>query len=160
MICKRVSLNQKSWLPNGDQAKTLTWRVVSKAIGCISMNTYPICNSLLWRLMWHSYSPSQKSRCHKLSCVWTETISSTISMVVQILCGISAEMPTSGDLKSETVFFSLPPPPHLGISTTPHPRKIDPAPNGNDLGHYDVLHDVHTIKIRNHRFDARNNLCQ
>ena len=36
------------------------------------------------------------------------------------------------------------------------PRKIDPAPNGNDLGHYnyDVLHDVHTIKIRNHRFDA------
>ena len=27
LICKKVSLNQKSWLPNGDQAKTLTWRV-------------------------------------------------------------------------------------------------------------------------------------
>ena len=26
-ICKKVSLNQKSWLPNGEQAKTLTWRV-------------------------------------------------------------------------------------------------------------------------------------
>ena len=24
---KKVSVNQKSWLPNGDQAKTLTWRV-------------------------------------------------------------------------------------------------------------------------------------
>ena len=27
LICKMVSLNQKSWLPNGNQAKTLTWRV-------------------------------------------------------------------------------------------------------------------------------------
>ena len=27
MILKKVSLNQKSWLTNGDQAKTLTWRV-------------------------------------------------------------------------------------------------------------------------------------
>ena len=27
MICKNVSLNQKSWLSNGNQAKTLTWRV-------------------------------------------------------------------------------------------------------------------------------------
>ena len=24
---KKATLNQKSWLPNGDQAKTLTWRV-------------------------------------------------------------------------------------------------------------------------------------
>ena len=37
-------------------------------------------------------------------------------------------MPTSGDLKSgDCPFFTTPPPP---------PRKIDPAPNGNDLGHY------------------------
>ena len=51
------------------------------------------------------------------------------------------EMPTSGG-----------PPPK---------KKIDPAPNRNDLGHYyDVLHDVHTVKIRNYRFDARNYLCQ
>ena len=44
-------------------------------------------------------------------------------------------MPTSEDLKSgDCLFFSLPPP---GISTDPFPpRKIDPAPNGNDLGHY------------------------
>ena len=35
-------------------------------------------------------------------------------------------MPTSGDLKSgDCPFF-----------TTPPPKKIDPAPNGNDLGHY------------------------
>ena len=34
------------------------------------------------------------------------------------------EMPTSGDLKSgDCLFFTT-------------PRKIDPAPNGNDLGHY------------------------
>ena len=41
-------------------------------------------------------------------------------------------MPASGDLRSEALFFSLPPP---GISTDP-PRQIDPTPNGNDLGHY------------------------
>ena len=35
------------------------------------------------------------------------------------------EMPISGDLKSgDCLFF------------TPAPRKIDSAPNGNDLGHY------------------------
>ena len=28
MICKKVSLSQKSWWPNGDRAKTLTWTVV------------------------------------------------------------------------------------------------------------------------------------
>ena len=56
-------------------------------------------------------------------------------------------MPTSADS-----LFSTPPP---GISTDPPPppRQIDSAPNGNDLGHY-------TIKIRYHRFDARNDLCQ
>ena len=50
-------------------------------------------------------------------------------------------MPTSGDLKSgDCLFFYFPP----GISTTPPPpRKIDPA---RTL--YDVVHDVHTIKIR------------
>ena len=45
------------------------------------------------------------------------------------------EMPTSGDLKSgDCLFLHYPP----GISTTPPPKKkkIDPAPNGNDLGHY------------------------
>ena len=26
---KKVFLTQKSWLPNGDQAKTLTWRVAN-----------------------------------------------------------------------------------------------------------------------------------
>ena len=59
-----------------------------------------------------------------------------------------SEMPTSGDLKSGDYlfFFYLPP----RIFNDSPPRKIDPAPNRNDLGHYnyDVLHDVHTIKIR------------
>ena len=73
-----------------------------------------------------------------------------------------AEMPTSGDLKSGySLLFTPPPPTTAGISTSP-PQKIDPAPNGNDLGHYnyEVLHEVYTIKSHNHHFDARNNLCQ
>ena len=68
-------------------------------------------------------------------------------------------MPTSGDLKSGDCLFFTTPPPRISTTLPPTPQKIDPA--GNDLGHYnDVLHDVHTIKIQNHRFDARNNLCQ
>ena len=46
--------------------------------------------------------------------------------------------PRSGDLKSgDCLFFTTPP----GISTNPPPpqkKKIDPAPNGNDLGHYNM----------------------
>ena len=43
----------------------------------------------------------------------------------------SAEMPTSGDLKSgDCLFFTTPP------EFQQPPRKIDPAPNGNDLRHY------------------------
>ena len=74
-----------------------------------------------------------------------------------------AEMPTSGDLKSGySLLFTPPPPTTTGISTSPPPQQIDPAPNGNDLGHYnyEVLHEVYTIKSHNHHFDARNNLCQ
>ena len=50
----------------------------------------------------------------------------------------------------------------MGISVPPSPlRQIDPAPNRNDLDHYnEVFHELHTIKICHHRFDARNNLCQ
>ena len=53
-------------------------------------------------------------------------------------------------------FFSLPP----GISTPlPPPQLIDPAPNWKDLGHYmkSFIKFIY-IKIRNHRFDARNNI--
>ena len=59
------------------------------------------------------------------------------------------EMPTSGDSPFFTPpgNFNRPPPP---------PQQIDAAPNGNDLGHYMKSY----IKFRNHRFDARNNLCQ
>ena len=74
-------------------------------------------------------------------------------------------MPSCRDLKSgDPLFFTTPrnfngPPPP---PPPPRPtRQIDPDPKGNDLGQiYEVLHDVHTIKFRNHRFDPRNNLCQ
>ena len=62
-------------------------------------------------------------------------------------------------LNRETVFFSLPPPRDLQW----HPPKAEnwPSPQWEWLRTlHDVLHDSHTIKIRNHRFDARNNLCQ
>ena len=55
---------------------------------------------------------------------------------------IISEMPTSRDLKSgDSLFF-----------TSPLPRKFRTL--------YQVLHEVDTIHIRDHRFDARNNLCQ
>ena len=51
-------------------------------------------------------------------------------------------MPTSRALKSgDSLFF-----------TSPLPRKFRTL--------YQVLHEVDTIQIRDHRFDARNNLCQ
>ena len=74
-----------------------------------------------------------------------------------------AEMPTSGDLKSGYSLLFTPPPHHRrNFNISPPPQQIDPAPNGNDLGHYnyEVLHEVYTIKSHNHHFDARNNLCQ
>ena len=47
---------------------------------------------------------------------------------------VYSEMSTSGDLKSgDALFFTIPP----EFQQTPRPpRQIDPAPNGNDLGHY------------------------
>ena len=70
-------------------------------------------------------------------------------------------MPTSGDLKSgDSLFFTtLPPSPkkfNEPLSPSPHPWQIWEWLRTL----YDVLHEVHTIKTRNHRFDARNNLCQ
>ena len=42
-------------------------------------------------------------------------------------------MPTSGDLKSgDSPFLTTP----RNFNGLPPPRQIDPAPNGNDLGHY------------------------
>ena len=69
------------------------------------------------------------------------------------------EMPYSRDLKSGDPLFLTTP---RNFNGHPRPtRQIDPDPKGNDLGQiYEVLHDVHTIKFRNHRFDPRNNLCQ
>ena len=53
-----------------------------------------------------------------------------------------AEMPTSRGLKSgDSLFF-----------TSPLPRKFRTL--------HQVLHEVDTIQIRGHRFDARNNFCQ
>ena len=55
-------------------------------------------------------------------------------------------MPTSGDLKSVgSLFFSLLPPQNFNGPPFPPPL----TPNGNDLGPalYEVLHELHTIKI-------------
>ena len=62
----------------------------------------------------------------------------------------SSEMPTSGELKSgDSLFFIKPP----NNPTPPPPtlRKFRTL--------YEVLHEVDTIKICDHRFDARNNHC-
>ena len=73
---------------------------------------------------------------------------------------ILTEMPTSGDLKSgDCLFFTTPTP--WNFNDPPARKKNWPSPQCECLRTlYDVLHDVHTIKIRNHSFDARNNLCQ
>ena len=55
-------------------------------------------------------------------------------------------MSTSGDLKSGgSLFFFTTLPTEFQWTSSPPP----PAPNGNDLGHalYEVLHELHTIKI-------------
>ena len=69
-------------------------------------------------------------------------------------------MPTSGDLKSgDCLFFTIPR--NFNETPPPHPQKNWPSPQWEwPRTLYDVLHDAHTIKIRNHCFGARNNLCQ
>ena len=78
-----------------------------------------------------------------------------LSLFLTIACTfdiILPEMPTSWDLKSgDCLFFTSCPP--------PTPLKNWPSPQWEWLRTlYDFFHDVHSIKIRNHRFDARNNL--
>ena len=65
------------------------------------------------------------------------------SRLYLLVClSLFTEMPTSRDLKSgDSLFFS-----------SSLPRKFRTL--------YQVLHEVDTIQIRDHRFDARNNLCQ
>ena len=66
------------------------------------------------------------------------------------------EMPTSGDLKSDSLIFTIPPPHPPNFNWPPSPRQIDPAANGNGLGHYmSVLHELYAIKIRDHLLDAK-----
>ena len=54
-------------------------------------------------------------------------------------------MPTSGDLKSGDCHFLTTPPPQSFKETPPPKRKIDPAPNGNDLGHYMTSYMMYTL---------------
>ena len=58
---------------------------------------------------------------------------------------ILSEMSTSGDLKSGDCLFSPPPPPPTEFQRTPAPRKIDPAPNGKDLGHYMMSYMMYVL---------------
>ena len=52
-----------------------------------------------------------------------------------LLLLVRAEMPTSGDLKSGDCLFFIPPP-KFQPPPPPKKKKLDPSPNGNDLGHY------------------------
>ena len=64
------------------------------------------------------------------------------------------EMPTSGDLKSgDSLFFTIP---ILRVSTEPPlPGENCPSPQWEWLRTlYEVLHEVHTIKIHAHCVDA------
>ena len=92
-------------------------------------------------------------------CPMNQSVYSECGVFVFIFskCTVS-EMPTSGDLKSGDSLFHCP----TGISTYPPPSPTNwPSPQWEWLRTLnEVLHWVHTIKIRNHRFDARNNLCQ
>ena len=63
-------------------------------------------------------------------------------------------MPTSGDLKSGDSLFFTTPSPEIQWTPSSLPPFHNPDKCGNDLGHYNykVLHEVHTIKIRDQRF--------
>ena len=78
---------------------------------------------------------------------WSETKQRVLIDIYARWSSILTEMPASGELKSGDPLF---------FTTLPTPDKY-----GNDWGHYnEVFHDIQTIEIRDHRFDARNNLCQ
>ena len=49
--------------------------------------TYPICDTPLSRSSWRRFAPSQKSRRHKRSSVWTEALSGMIFLAAQTLSG-------------------------------------------------------------------------
>ena len=105
----------------------------------------------------YSFNPSL---CH-----WSPFLLSYVT--VSRSCRLSefdpnTEMPTPGDLKSgDCLFFTTPPPPGIILTEPPPPPKNWPSPQLEWLRTlYDVLRDVHTIKIQNHHLDARNNLCQ
>ena len=56
------------------------------------------------------------------------------------------EMPTSGDLKSwHSLFFATP---RISTDPTPPPWQIEPAPKGNDLGHYKKSYMKYIISRR------------
>ena len=90
----------------------------------------------LWGIQSGHNSTKIKQPCPQVFSVHGSAISE-ISAISAI-----SEMPTSRDLKSgDSLFF-----------TSALPRKFRTL--------YQVLHEVDTIQIRDHRFDARNNLCQ
>ena len=73
-------------MPNGDQAKTLTWRVIWKAIGehLSDMRLSALASDVTQLLSVTEIALPQTFLCVQ----WTEAPSSTISMVVQTLCCI------------------------------------------------------------------------
>ena len=76
------------------------------------------------------------------------TFKNIIIILDCIACSVTiTEMPTSRDLKSGDCLFFTPPLP---------PRKIDLAPNGNDLGHYMSSYMMYILS----KLNSRNNLCQ
>ena len=57
-------------------------------------------------------------------------------------------------------FFSLTQLPEFQRTPPPHDKLTQPPMGMTQDNIFEVLHEVHTMKICNHHFDDRNNLCQ
>ena len=115
------------WRPEEKKGKSsckITW--CTKCIGCMSCSR-----------AWQFHNKDTSTWVFKLM-MKVNVLKSPIKYSWHLIHTCIAETPTSGDLKSgDSLFFHYPPPPppppqNFNGSPPPH----DPAPNGNDLGHF------------------------